>query len=137
MSNYKILLVEDDSPWQKILKTHIETALRRLETHGYIRIAVNLEKALDIINEENDWSLLCTDIGLEGSHDNKGAVLVGLAAERNIPTVIVSGTPAVTPQLVRDFFMEYNVEDFFSKQRFDTKAFTNIVKRILENPKRL
>jgi hypothetical protein len=96
--------------------------------------AVDLGSAWDILEREENWSLLCTDIGLSQiSRDNEGTHLVSRAAERGIPTIIVSGAPTVTPQHVRDFLKKDHVEDFFHKQSFDRSAFISLVQRILKD----
>ena len=137
MSDYKILLVEDSIQWGRIIKTHIEAALSHLEACGNIDIrqADNLDSAFRILIGEKDWNLLCTDIGLsEGSSDNDCVSLVSIAAARKIPTVIVSGIPTLAPQIVRDFFVDYKIVDFFPKKNFDAKTFVKIVKGIFDLP---
>jgi len=131
MNDCKILLVEDAPHWRKILRICIQTALDHLGCHGHIGEAENLEQAWDML-ENGSWDLLCTDIGLsEASGENEGALLVSRSSERNIPTIIISGTPAVTPQHVRDFLKEQKVADFFYKQSFNRIQFIGLVKCIL------
>ena len=137
MSEYKILLVEDTPHWRKILNNYIQTALDHLDCQGKICEAENLEQAWDKL--ENDrWDLLCTDIGLsEVSRENAGALLVNRSSEKGIPTIIVSGTPSVTPQNVRDFLKEDKVVDFFYKQTFNTTKFVELVQRLLSESREL
>ncbi|MEE9396118.1 MAG: TIR domain-containing protein [Methylococcales bacterium] len=132
MKEYKILLVEDELVWCDILKHHIQTALDNLKITGDIQVTNNLEKAWDIFEGEESWDLLCTDIALGDEFgDTEGTVIVSRAAERKIPTVIVSGTEAVTTQLVRNFLKVDKVADFFAKKNFDDSSFVRLVEKLL------
>ena len=131
MSDYKILLVEDALHWRKILINYINTALNNLGGHANIYQAESLEQAWDLL--ENDrWDLLCTDIGLsEKVGATEGTLLVSRASEKNIPTIIISGTPSVTPKHVRDFFKKDKVADFIYKQSFNSLDFVQLVEQLL------
>ncbi len=132
MSNYKILLVEDALHWRKILNNYINTAINNLAGNAHISEAESLEQAWDML--ENDrWDLLCTDIGLSVTAGaTEGTLLVSRASEKNIPTIIVSGTPSVTPQHVRDFLKKYKVADFLYKQTFNSLEFVQLVEHLLK-----
>ncbi len=137
MSECNILILEDMPSWSKILKNYIQIALDNLGEEGDIQVIDNLQEAWDIFERSEGWSLLCADIRLSEKGFNKeGALLVSRAAEREIPTVIVSGSPKVTQQDVRDFFKKDNIEDFFSKNSFDSKMFVGVVEKLLTNTKR-
>ena len=131
MNDYKILLVEDAPHWRKILKIYINTALDHLGSRAEIFEAESLERAWDRL-ENDKWDLLCTDIGLsETAGASEGNLLVSRASEKNIPTIVISGTPTVTSKQVRDFFMKYKVADFFPKQTFNSTEFVQLVELLL------
>jgi len=137
MSNYKILLVEDALHWRKILNNYINTAINNLAGNAHISEAESLEQAWDML--ENDrWDLLCTDIGLSKTAGaTEGALLVSRASEKNIPTIIISGTPSVTPKHVRDFLKEDKVADFLYKQTFNSLDFVQLVEKLLYSNNKL
>ena len=137
MSEFNILLVDDMLHWRKILKNYINTALSHLGSKGNICEAENLEQAWDML-ENNRWDLLCTDIGLsEATGAIEGTLLVSRASEKNIPTIIISGTPSVTPKHVRDFLLKDKVADFFYKQSFNTIEFVKLVEQLLSKSVKL
>ncbi|GEM_PF-2388389 len=137
MKKYRILLVEDAPSWRKILKMDINDALDHLIGCANIYEAENLEQAWDLL-ENNTWDLLCTDIGLSDTAGaTEGKLLVSRASEKNIPTIIISGTPSVTQKDVRDFLKEYNVADFLYKQFFSSIEFVQLVQKLLKLPKRV
>ncbi len=128
MAILKILLVEDNLSWQKILESKIRRALEGL---GY-KYSDYIIKIVDTFNEafqalqENDWHLLVTDIELKDSSTKKqqklGTELVPVAHNRNVPTLTVAGTaPLNSPN-----------EDYFPKENFDDKEFMNQVQILLK-----
>ncbi|MFZ4699337.1 MAG: TIR domain-containing protein [Candidatus Methylumidiphilus sp.] len=137
MSEFNILLVEDMPSWRKILKNYINNALEKLECDAIICEAENLEQAWDKL-ENNRWDLLCTDIGLsDATGAIEGTLLVSRASEKNIPTIIISGTASVTPKHVRDFLLKDKVADFFYKPSFNTIEFVKLVQRLLSESVKL
>ena len=128
MAILKILLVEDNLSWQKILESKI---CRALEGLGYkdsdyiIKIVDTFDEAFQALQESN-WHLLVTDIELKDSSTTKqeklGTELVPVAHNRNVPTLTVAGT---TP-------LNYPNEDYFTKENFDGKEFMNQVQILLK-----
>lgn len=136
MKNSEILLVEDDPNWQNILKDKICIALKGTDyQQNSIIVAKTFAEAYQLILEKR-WNLLVTDIALNDSsiscHQKLGIQLVDLASRQDIPVVVVSGTPAVSTQDIRDLFKEHKAYDYLNKGAFDNKRFINIVKEILQ-----
>ena len=136
MTNLRILLVEDDPNWQKILegKTHIA-----LDSIGHpediIKVIKTFAEAYNFL-QENYWHLLITDIGLKDSsisqHQKLGIQLVELAKKQKIPVIVVSGTPVVNTQDVRNLIKDLDVLDYFKKGAFDNKTFITTVQEVLQ-----
>ena len=129
---YKILLVEDISSWQKILKGKIRSAIENINNADCdIKLVDNFDEAYTAL-KEGSWDLLVTDISFKLSEQEEeeklGKELVEIAQSRRIPTIVVSGT--LKPQEVADLFVDYTISDFFEKQLFDRKKFINKVQEI-------
>ncbi|MEC4815046.1 MAG: CHAT domain-containing protein [Scytonema sp. PMC 1069.18] len=136
MTNLRVLLVEDDPNWQKILEGKTHSALEGIgRSEDTIKVVKTFAEAYDILHESH-WHLLVTDIGLKDSSISRrqklGIQLVELANQHNIPVIVVSGTPVVNTQDVRNFFKEHNVSDYFKKGTFDNKKFINAVQELLQ-----
>ena len=132
---YKILLVEDISSWQKILKGKIRSAIENINNADCdIKLVDNFDEAYTAL-KEGSWDLLVTDISFKLSEQEEeeklGKELVEIAQSRRIPTIVVSGT--LKPQEVADLFVDYTISDFFEKQLFDRKKFINKVQEILQS----
>lgn len=128
MAILKILLVEDNLSWQKILESKIRRALEGLgyqDSDYTIKIVDNFDEAFQAL-QESDWHLLVTDIELKDSSTTKqeklGTELVPVAHNRNVPTLTVAGTAP----------LKYPNEDYFPKENFDGKEFINQVQIILK-----
>ncbi|MEM7714434.1 MAG: hypothetical protein AAF349_12820 [Cyanobacteria bacterium P01_A01_bin.68] len=128
MTHLKILLVEDNLSWQKILEGRIRRALEGL---GYnnsdytIKVVDTFDDAYQAL-KESDWHLLVTDIELKDSstkaREKLGSELVPFAHNRNVPTLTVAGSAP---------FNDRN-EDYFPKEKFDGKEFINQVQMLLK-----
>jgi CheY-like chemotaxis protein len=137
MMGFKVLVVEDHEAWRNELKEDINVALRGIgQTDNTVELIEHFDKAYEALRVSH-WDLLVTDIGLGGpgeSQQKKGKRLVELAHRRKIPSIVVSGTPVVTKQDVRDFFKKHGASDYFSKPEFDDEQFIVKVQELLENP---
>ncbi len=136
MTHLRILLVEDEPNWQKILESKTHSALEGIgHSEDTIKLVKTFAEAYDIL-QESHWHLLVTDIGLKDSSVSRrqklGIQLVELASKQKIPVIVVSGTPVVNTQDVRDFFKEHDVSDYFKKGTFDNKKFINAVQELLQ-----
>jgi CheY-like chemotaxis protein len=115
MKNARVLLVEDSELWQAILQTHISMAL---PDSGPPAVASTFQEG-DRALRQGGWDLVVTDIGLPPDAGHVlGMQLVSRAKEAEVPCIVVSGTEAVTKQLVRDLLVgeDYRARDFFSKE---------------------
>ncbi|MUG91862.1 hypothetical protein F7734_04990 [Scytonema sp. UIC 10036] len=136
MTHLRILLVEDDPNWQKILDSKIHSALEGIgHSEDTIKLVKTFAEAYDIL-QKSHWHLLVTDIGLKDSSISRrqklGVQLVELASQQRIPVIVVSGTPVVNTQDIRDFFKEHDVSDYFKKGTFDNKNFIKAVQAVLQ-----
>ena len=91
----KILLVEDNQSWQKILESRISRALKGLgyqDSDYIIKVVDTFDEAYQAL-QENDWHLLVTDIELKDSsparQEKLGTELVPFAHNLNVPTLTV------------------------------------------------
>lgn len=132
----KILLVENELSWQGILKKLINIALERINLYLFseqiLTTSDNFSDALSYLNKTK-WDLLITDIGLKNDciKNKDGIELVKLAHYQNIPTLVVSATPVVSTDDVRNFFKDYDVKDFFNKGKLIDDRFVDRVQNIL------
>lgn len=132
---YKILLVEDNLSWQKILDGKIRRAVQNMtDADCDIKLVDNFDEAYKAI-EENSWDLLVTDIGLgndELQPQKLGKQIAEIAHEKDITTIVVSGTDHLNPMDVRDFLTILGASDFFYKRDFDHKGFIKKVQEVLQ-----
>ena len=126
MVHLKILLVEDNLFWQKILKSRIRRALKGLgyqDSDYTIKLVDTFDEAYQAL-QENAWHLLVTDVELKDSstttREKLGTELVPVAMNRNVPTLTVAGTEPLPNY------------DYFPKQDFDGKEFINQVQMLLK-----
>ena len=126
MTNLKILLVEDNLSWQKILEARIRRALEGLgyQNSDYtIKVVDTFDEAYQAL-QESDWHLLVTDIELKDSstttREKLGTELVPIAHNQNVPTLTVAGTEPLPNY------------DYFPKQNFDGKEFIHQVQMRLK-----
>ncbi len=134
MAPFKILLVEDETSWQDILKDFLKTALKNTEhPENPIQIVATYDEAKKALESDGSWDLLVADISLGKPDNNFGKFLIRRAYELKIPTIVVSGT--ITVSDVRTFLKEYEVNDFFSKEDFASqeKDFIESVEKILNS----
>ena len=130
----KILLVEDHPTWQNILKKEIKHAIKPFDSKCLIEVFSDFDQADKALDSEGPWDLMVTDIGL-GSPESRqklGKILVESACRLDVPTIVVSGTPVLTPKDIRDLLKVYRAYDFFSKQHFDGDTFILRIQEILE-----
>jgi CheY-like chemotaxis protein len=100
MSALNILLVEDHDEWLKILYERVKNAVEKMGLQPNITIAKTFDVAWKKLETKEFWHLLITDIGLGGakvSHQKLGKQLVERARNQEMPCIVVSGTPQITP----------------------------------------
>jgi|GEM_PF-2772925 len=121
MKTFKVLLVEDDGPWQKILRADIQDALSGIDwVSAYIRSAATFDEGWEALQEENTWNLLVTDIGFPSEQEMFGKALVERSHRLQIPTIVISAI--ATSDDVRNFLRVNKIYDFFSKRLYYTRT---------------
>lgn len=133
MTVFKILLVEDDESWQKILPGKICNAIQNIDNADCdIKVIDNFNEAY-IALDENSWNLLVTDIGLGELEAQKlGKQLVQIAHKLSVPSIVVSGTKHLNRGEVRELLKKLGACDFFDKGDFDDEEFINKVQEVLQ-----
>src|SRR5690349_6141961 len=124
MNRFKILVVEDDIAWQKILQEDIKIALDGIDRTYELIILKTFQEALEVLNKQGPWHLLIADIGLPPTQREKlGMRLAERANHLRIPCIVVSGMDKLTTWNVRNLIRKYKVYDFFSKPDFYEEEF--------------
>jgi DNA-binding NarL/FixJ family response regulator len=134
MAVLRVLIVEDHPNWQKILQAFVDRAMQNSGDACSIQVIKAFDDAWATLGNEGPWHLLVTDIGLGRSKPKQklGKMLVERARYLQIPSIVVSGTPGLTKQDVRDMLLEYQAHDFFDKSNFDSDKFIVKVREILQ-----
>lgn len=125
---FSILVVEDEQTWRSILRKHIYTSIKHNENQVVIEVASDFDSAYSLLQLRH-WDLLITDIQLHGNGKKEGKELVKLSFSKEITTIVVSGTPIVSTQDVRNMIKKYKV-DYFSKNNFNEQEFVALIRKI-------
>jgi DNA-binding NarL/FixJ family response regulator len=136
MTSLRILLVEDESIWQDILRDKINDALKGIgHPEDTIKVVNNFKEAYQYLRE-SDWDLLVTDIGLENSptavSTKLGMHLVSEASKKDIPVIVVSGTPVINTQDVSNLYENNQIRGYFKKSNIDVNRFITKVQDLLQ-----
>jgi CheY-like chemotaxis protein len=134
----RILLVEDDLQWQKIiLPGLLNQALSEINQEGEIKSFAYGAEARKAIDSDPPWHLIIVDLGLpdEPAYEDDteiGRNLIHYAGQKQIPVVVVTGQGTATD----GFFLsrtEEKVIDIFEKQGFTYRrqSFIEQVKKVL------
>jgi len=133
----RVLFIEDDPSWQKILKTLLETAGH--EAHR----ATTFEAAIAVLSGKKKFDVIVFDLRL-GAKDLEGNPLVwldalvdGLEARKlRTPPIIIVTAVGVTIQEVIRAFTDYRgkVFAFFEKADFDPMDFMRSIKDAADYP---
>ena len=135
MVGLKILLVEDEAPWQTILQNKISCALQNIGRKDYtIKVVEYFDEASRIL-QESIWDLLVTDIKLRDSSAKKreklGTQLVPIAQKNNIPAIAVTGTSILITEEDEELLAN-EASDVFRKNNFNSQEFMNKVEMLLQ-----
>ena len=135
MLGLKILLVEDNSSWQKILQSKITSALQNIGRDDYnIEVIEYFDEAFQIL-QESFWDLLVTDIKLRDSsaktREKLGTQLIPIAQKNKIPAIAVTGTSILITEEDEELLAN-EASDVFRKNNFDSKEFMNKVEMLLK-----
>jgi DNA-binding NtrC family response regulator len=120
-----ILVVEDDSKWQSILK-------ELLQDEGYEATIIADYQDCRQALQEHIFDLVIIDLQLDESAPMwDGERLLDHISRRypGTPCIVVSGQGDI--RIVRDAFKQHNVVDYIAKDRFDILAFITAVKTAL------
>jgi DNA-binding NtrC family response regulator len=120
-----VLVVEDDSRWQSILKELIRD-------EGYeVTVIADYQDCRQAL-QEHIFDLVIIDLQL----DESAPILDGERLLDHIsrrypatPCIVVSGQGDI--RIVRDAFKQYHVVDYIAKDRFDIATFVTAVKTVL------
>lgn len=111
---FKVLIVEDEKKWQKILTRIIE------DEAGQVMIAEGYDEAIRYL-DQSGFDLITLDANLikEEPKLREGGLVLHWMQEKGLetPTIIVSGTGDV--QFTRTAFKNYHILDFIEKSSFD------------------
>ena len=135
----KILIAEDSSPWQGILKNLVIQVLEELNLNGEIKVLAYAAQTCKAIDNDSPWHLLIVDPGLPDEPDypeslvETGFNLIHYANKKQIPMIVVTGEATIDDavSLVRT---ELNVINVYGKKRFRRQSFFEDVKRALKMP---
>ncbi len=120
-SQPKILIIEDDKDWQRLLTKYLDQEIYLVTIAGGYSSAV---EQLD----KTDYDLIILDLCLvEDGAEYYGMSLLSLLQEskHEVPVIVVSAYGTVSR--VRDGFKLYNIYDFISKRDFSPREYQRIV----------
>jgi DNA-binding NarL/FixJ family response regulator len=124
----KALIVDDDAGWRSIL----EDLLNDLGFQP--ALCASFGEALGALRK-GQHALAIIDLSLNeplvqnNDRDPNGYQLLGLAQERKIPTIVISGLSE--PDEIQRIYSKYSIAAYIEKQAFDRATF----KRIIEDTK--
>ena len=121
-STIRVLLVEDDRSWRKILKDEIERAL--VGVHINLTIATNFDDGWSALNNEEPWHLMVTDVALPSTDEMLGKLLIKKARKLQILTIVVSGRS--TQDDVKEFLEDMGAYCFFEKRNFYKDEYSDL-----------
>jgi DNA-binding NarL/FixJ family response regulator len=118
----KVLIVEDDSGWREIYSDVLG------EPGFELQFAVSYGEARGLL-QRTRFQAAIVDLHLVSSSDPEenrdGFALLRVAAQRNLPTIVVSALGA--PDDIDRAYDEFGVFAFVEKEAFDRKAFAQTV----------
>ncbi len=122
----RVLIVEDELVWRELIREYVTIAVRCINgSEQNIHVLGTYSEAKYAIEQNGPWDLIIADIALGESGmplaKNYGQVIITLAHQRKIPTIVVSGTISVSD--IDKFLLEFGVIDCFLKEDF--AAFQN------------
>jgi len=127
-SKKRVLIVEDESNWQQVISELLQDVAEALDCVVEVAIAGSFGEALvHIVHAPYD----CITIDNKLPDGYMAKILLDRIARlvQKVPVVVVS--EFVNPNDVRDFFKDYEVEEFFWKTAFKPEAFRQTLIRLL------
>ncbi len=134
MTRFRILIVEDDDEWQRILNDKVKTAVEETGHDAEITVVADFKSGWDQLGRAGRWTLLISDIGLPGNHSESrmGKLLVERARDKLIPCIVVSGTGELTPADTAQLLEELGARYFFWKKSWESKKFIARTRELLQ-----
>lgn len=124
----RILVVEDEPAWQRLIKDLIREVGSKIGCTIEVVTTVRFAGALTAIEEAPYDCVTADNKLLDGKRAKALLDCIG-RLDHQTPVIVISG--AVDPSDVRDFFKDYDIEEFFWKDDFDSGQFKDTLKRLL------
>lgn len=121
----KALIVDDDAGWRSIL----EDLLSDLGFQPVL--CASFGEAVGTL-KKNQFTLAIIDLSLNEAVLQNGYPLLGLAQERKIPTVVISGLSE--PEEIQRIYSRYSIVAFIEKHAFDRATFKRIITEAKDTP---
>jgi CheY-like chemotaxis protein len=130
-SEKRVLIVEDEINWQKVISELLQDVAKALDCVVKVAIAGSFGEALVHIGNA-PFDCITIDNKLPDGYMAK--ILLDRIARlvQKVPVVVVS--EFVNPNDVRDFFKDYEVEEFFWKTGFKPEQFRQTLIKLLAPP---
>lgn len=133
MTDFKILLIEDETHWQDILQEDIQEAVEEMPRENSLNLITKdtLDKGRQVLESENSWNLIVTDLVLPSPSGMEAMELLEQTKRLGIPTIVISERE--TSKAIWDQLAENGVGDFFPKADYSNRIdeFVNRVKQVL------
>jgi DNA-binding response OmpR family regulator len=123
----RILVVEDDEDWGRLLLRYLSDEPYRLEAVS------DYDMALSRLQEEH-FDVVVLDLRLvdEDDEDFAGVALLRLLGERCPSTTVVVVSAYGTPDHIRNGFRAHGLSDYISKQHFDPQTYREAVREAVD-----
>ncbi|MBM3175550.1 MAG: CHAT domain-containing protein [Chloroflexi bacterium] len=126
--NKRVLVVEDAPNWRKLIGELLQEVASALDCTIEVVIASCFEEALSKI-ATMPYDCFTIDNKLPDGHRAKLLLDRIARLAPRVPVVVISGE--VKPSDVRDFFRDYEIDEFFWKREFDPKKFKQRLTELL------
>ena len=134
----RVLIAEWNSEWQTVLHGEATLALQEIGVRNInIQMFANYGQASQWLTQEGPWSLLISDITLSPEQGYPpamfGKLLLRRAKDLQIPSIAVSGSPALNLQDIRDILLHLGASEFYYKPMFANHVdeYKNLVQRLV------
>jgi CheY-like chemotaxis protein len=120
----RILVAEDSSNWQDLIRNLLTEVANEQGWEIQIAVVSSLTEALEQI-AAGPFDFVTLDNRLVDTENAKRLLERISKLGWKTPVVVISGT--AQPDDVRDFFKDYGLDEFFSKDKFDYEKFKRVV----------
>jgi len=124
----RVLVVEDEPGWQRLIGDLLREVADTLNCDIEV---VTVTRFAEALNQIRTSSYDCITVDNKLLDGKMAKTLLDRIAglDYRVPVIVISGT--VNPGDVRDFFKDYEIEEFFWKDNFKPRKFKNTVARII------